>query len=370
MTGRAAALGAAACLALASCGGPKEPPAYPYIADRPRVLYATGEGLSAARGAAARGASASSAPNASIMTADSRSIVAAINGFGYARIEADPAVPSGRRARGAAGSDGVAYRVVNVALASSLEGLTTAGIWPTSSGFALQLYRDPFTEPIAGRAAGGGAGASGGAGAARLFEIGAIEGERALPCPAAQEGFELFALFPARDSWLGELRRDGRDSVELSFFAIDGPLGGGSVRKVGRAAFEAALSPLLLYSLQGLEGASLRSALAALGAGPFMARVRSPEGADAWYLSGGAAEEAEQAWAWSLGSGRVLALSASGVLADAGRGPTKAVQLGSPCPGASYSALACAGGIVAAAWEAGTFPEIAAAGLVIAPLGR
>lgn len=390
----AAALGAAAlCLALASCG-PEDPPAYPYVADRPRVLFATADGLSATRpeGAAAP-ALASIAHNASILTADARSIVAAVNGSGYARIEAAPpgegprkrgggATPGGRESSGGAGrgrADGVAYRVVNVPLPSSFAGLTTGGIWPSGSGFILQLYRDPFFSGSGGAAQGKTAGRAVNMSAstpkdeaprALLLEIGAAFGERALPCPEAGEGFELFALFPSRGRWLGEQRREGPDSVDLAFFEAEAPLGAGTARSVGREVFEAALAPLPLLSLQGLEGAALRSALGALGPGPFMARLRSAEGADAWYLSGGKAEDAAQAWAWSLGGGRVIALSSAGRLSVAGAGPTRAVELGSPYGGASYTALACAGDIVAAAWEAGSFPEIAAAGLVIAPLGR
>jgi hypothetical protein len=41
-----------------------------------------------------------------------------------------------------------------------------------------------------------------------------------------------------------------------------------------------------------------------------------------------------------------------------------------PVPEASFTALAAAGGLAAAAWESGEFPYIAQAGLVIAPLPR
>jgi hypothetical protein len=383
----AAALCAALCASLASCGGPKDPPAYPYVADRPRVLFASAEGLSAARPAAASGATAGAlapmAHNASVLTADARSIVAAVNAFGYARVEtaasggtasdggrgleAGGAAARGRTTGG--GADGVAYRVINVPLASSFAGLTTAGIWPADSGFILQLYRDPFFAAADDSAARATAAAAGAAAGTRIIEIGRTDGERALPCPSAADGFELFALFPSRGTWLGELRRDDADSVDLAFFEADSPLGRAASRPVGRDVFESALSPLPLWSLQGLEGAALRSALRALGVGQFMTRLRSAEGEDAWYLSGGKAEDAAQAWAWSFGTGRVIVLSQSGALVDAGRGPTRVVELGSPYPGATYSALAAAGGIVAAAWEAGSFPEVVAAGLVIAPLG-
>ncbi len=403
---------AALCAALASCGGPKEPPAYPYVADRPRVLFATAEGLSAARpaavgataaadrtaqsggpDAAASGARVSLTRNASVLTADSRSIVAAINGFGYARIEAAPPDQAAgadgrgarRRARAGADASGVAYRVVNAPMRGCMDGLTTAGAWPIEGGFLIQLYLDPFsaapglaaTAPGLAAAAPGGAapsdGTAGAGGAARLIRIGAIEGESVLPCPAADEGFELFALFPCRGAdgaarWLGELRRDTRDSVELRFFEADSPFA--ETRPVGREAFESALSPKSLFALQGLEGAALRAAIAALGPGNFLVRYRSPSGEDAWYLSGGRVEDSAQAWAWAIGSGRVIALSASGRLADAGSRATRTVELGSPAAGASYTALAAASGIVAAAWETGTFPKVDAAGLVIAPLGR
>jgi len=210
---------------------------------------------------------------------------------------------------------------------------------------------------------------------ARILEIGAIEGERALAFPAAAptaEGFELFALFPAVDSrgaarWLGEMRRDTADSVELSFFEADDGLDG-SARPIAREVFESALSPKKVSSLQGLDGKSLSSALAALGTGPFLVRFRSSSGLDAWYLSGGRAEDASQAWAWSPSPGRVLALSASGSLVDASAGSMRKFELGSPAKGASYTGLAAASGILAAAWEVGSFPKVEAAGLVIAPL--
>lgn len=375
--GAAASLFAAACLALASCGGRAAPTAYPYLADRPRVLFATSRGLSIERQSAA-GAAAALAPNASILSADGRSIVAAVNGFGYARIEAehiDAAAAKMSRGRSRPGSaeKGVAYRVVNVPLRDVMEGLTTAGIWPIGGGFILQLYRDPFTDAPLGAAIAGGAVAPSGAAGARILEIGAIEGERVVDCPLASDGFELFALFPSLGAdgsmcWLGELRRDAKDSVELRFFEADSLVA--TARSVGRGVFESALSPKSIYSPQGLEGAALRSAVAALGQGPFLVRFRSIEGLDSWYLSAGRADEAAQAWAWGLGFGRVIALSATGRLADAGARATRTMELGLPAKGASYTALAAASGLVAAAWETGSFPAIEAAGLVIAPLDR
>jgi hypothetical protein len=383
---RIAAAAALLCLAAAACGPARESLEYPYVADRPRVLFATAGGLSAKRPAPRADDSSraeerrSTSYNASVLTADGRSILAVVNGAGWARIEAAApevaASKTGRRARRGGSKDGLAYRVVNSPFAPDFAPLSSAGAWPVEDGFIVQMYRDPFAAFVEGksmeqkyapaRPAPGVHGDS----ARRILEIDSSSAVRVVDLPGLPDGFELFALFPSRGRWLGELRRDTNDAVELSFFETDAPIGSSPARAVSREVFESALAPKSLLSLQGLEGAALRSALAALGEGPWMLRYRSASGDDAWYLSEDRPEDAKRLWAWSLGSGRVLVLTTSGTLIDAGTGGTRRTELGSPLSGAEHTALAAASGLVAAAWEVGSFPAVDEAGLVIAPLER
>lgn len=357
------------CLVTAACRPKPEWPAYPYVADRPRVLFASAEGLSAKQPLPRTGAAATKTEdrhngshNASVLTADGRSILAVVNGAGWARIEtasfdAKPRTVS----RSGAAKDGVAYRIVNIPFDSNFAGLKTAGAWPSAESFVIQLYRDPFDAESDG---GGLVAAS-----IPLLRIDS-SGAHAIDLPGIPDGFELFALFPSQGRWFGELRRDTKERVELSYFETDAPIGSSPARAVSRAVFESTLAPKSMFSLQGLEGAALRAGLAVLGKGPWMLRFRSAAGEDGWYLSEGRPEDAKQAWAWSLGSGRVLMLTATGTLIDSSIRGTRKTELGSPCPGSVYTGLAAASGLVAAAWEAGVFPAIDKAGLVIAPLDR
>jgi hypothetical protein len=365
----AAAAAVLLCLLTAACRPRPERPAYPYVADRPRVLFATAEGLSAKQPLPRAGAAATKSEdrqygshNASVVTSDGRSILAVVEGAGYARIEAASFDAKPRPLpRSGSAKDGVAYRIVNIPFDSNFAGLKAAGAWPSGESFVIQLYRDPFDAESGG---GGLVAAS-----IPLFRIDS-SGAHAIDLPGIPDGYELFALFPSQGRWFGELRRDTKERVELSYFETDAPIGSSPAKVLSRAVFESALAPKSLFSLQGLEGAALRSGLAALGKGPWMLRYRSAAGEDGWYLSEGRPEDAKQAWAWSLGSGRVLTLSASGTLVDSGIRGTRKTELGSPCPGSVYTGLAAASGLVVAAWEAGVFPAIDKAGLVIAPLDR
>ncbi len=177
--------------------------------------------------------------------------------------------------------------------------------------------------------------------------------------------------------------QEGRpDRVDSKFFAIDDPLASPpTVREIPRAEFEAALKPLPLASLGGALGTELCSALDALGKGPWLARLRSSHGDDRWYLSSGKPEEATNAYAWSIdgptpnGSGAgpaaptVLVLVPDGRLAIArGGGAPSLGAIAAPEEGASFTALAAAGPLAAAAWESGVFPYISSAGIVLRPL--
>jgi len=374
---------AAILLAASLAGCAKKPPeipapVFPYAADSPRVFYASASGLTeslpAASASGAEGAPATRAPNASVLSSDGRAIIAAVNGWGIASvianagasIEASPVSP--------------AYRIVGTPLPSIFAGLTAAGAWPVGGGFLVQLFRDPFTEapsspshldppyPLPKTRL---AYLSGGVGAADPLEPFASE---------AASGFELFALLPSEGKWFAELRKDGPDRADLKFLALADPSagvaagsGGGAALKpveIGRTEFEAALMPKSLASLGGAEGDSLRAAIKALGEGPWLVRLRSGKGGDSWYLSGGKAEDAAPVYAWSEPSG-MLALRPDGWLASSKAGSgTKLSSLGEAVPGASFTALAAAGELVAAAWETGEFPNIDEAGLVIAPLPR
>ena len=297
----------------------------------------------------------SSAPNGSVLSSDGRGIAVAVNGWGIERVETSP--------------DGRAYRLVDGHLPGLFPGLSTGGAWPLGGGFLFQLYRDPFSD--SGEA---GATAISPSSASRLVFLGR-EGRATTidPFPPGRDaGFELFALLPAEGTWFAELRKDAAERVDFEFYAIDDPLtGSSSAREIRRTQFEAALTPLPLSAISGEVGASLRSALALLGTGPWLARIRSDTGEDRWYLSSGNAEEATKVFVWtSVGdTARVLVLGTDGRLAlSDGRGEPVLTSIAAPVEGAAFTTLAAAGKIAAAAWEAGDFPFVSSAGIVLVPL--
>jgi hypothetical protein len=340
------------------------PTVYPYSAAAQKVFYAAAEGLSeappTAHAASGEGVLASRAPNASVLSSDGTRMVAAINGWGMATIETAPS--------------GAAYRIVGTPLGASFAGLTTGGAWPMGGGFLVQLFHDPFSEdppPISHLVP------SAPVSASRLafFDAGKGAAQALDPLPGGLDpGFELFALLPAGGRWFAELRKDSPDRVDLKFLALGDPLAPAravaSPEEIGRAEFQAALQPKALASLPGKDNASLGSALALLGEGPWLVRLRTSRGDDAWYLSAGKPEEATSILAWS-GSTETLALRSDGALAfsNAGGG-TELLSLAAPVPGAAFTALTAIDGLAAIAWESGEFPAIASAGLVVVPLPR
>jgi len=355
-----------ALLAATAQGGcaRRQPPApavvYPYSSQVRRTFFATDSGLSELtfQGEAEAEMPASQAPHASVLSSDGRVILVAVNGWGVERVELSP--------------DGSSYRLAD-SPQPGFNGLTAGGAWPLAGGFLVQLYRDPFLERAAAPGAASGAAPS----PARLFYMDAA-GLLSLPSPfppGLEAGFEPFAILPAGGSWFAELRKDGAERVSLKFFALDSPLGSSlSAREIRRADFESALSPLPLSALAGGEGASLRTALGALGRGPWLARLRSGAGEDRWYLSSGRPEEAQNVYAWSLGGPaggeRSLVLTGDGRLAAADALKASVTELEAPAPGAQFTALAASATSAAAAWEAGTFPSISSAGVMILPLPR
>lgn len=329
-------------------------PVFPYAADAPKVFYATSSGLSEVtfQGESETELPASRAPNASVLSSDGKSIAVAVNGWGVERIDSSP--------------DGRAYRIVDYPLPAVFSGLVTGGAWPMGGGFLVQLYHDPFpdsSEP----------GASAPASGFRLAFFGGDGGAAMTPSPFPKDldpGFELFALLPADGTWFAELRKDAAERVDYKFFALGDPLArSSSTREIDRTEFESTLKPLA--RIEGDIGRSLRSALALLGKGPWLARLRSDSGEDRWYLTSGKAEEAANAFAWRVSGEpeKVLVLSSDGRLAMAdGLGEPTLTGIAAPVEGAAFVAVAVAGNIAAAAWEAGEFPYISSAGLVLTPL--
>lgn len=356
---------------------------YPYSSASPRVFYATevglvGEAPTKEAGAAAEAAlPASRAPNASVLSSDGVSISAAINGWGVARIECAPPATGAQKAVGLATG---AYRIDLSPQHELFSGLSTGGSWPVKGGTLVQLYRDPFTE--AGGATSGGDATTGLATTRLVFLDGSKGGGAKALDPFASmagPGYELFALLPSGGSWFAELRKDSPERVDLKFLALGDPLaaeGAGSVREIRRSDFEAALKPKALSSLGGDSGLALRAALASLGKRAWLVRLRSSAGDDAWYLSSGLPEDALPVYAWSTGSA-VLALRSDGWLAIGdSRGARSLSRLELPREDAAFTALAAAGdlaadgNLVAAAWEAGIFPSLEAAGLVVERIAR
>jgi len=370
-----ASLGLSGCARKAPEAAP-QPIAYPYSSATPRVFYATETGLVAEAPAERDGAAiaaarpASRSPNASILSSNDASIIAAINGWGMARIEINTSSNV---------EQGANYRVVGTPLPELFSGLSTGGAWPVKGGMLVQLYRNPFYEDADANQGSSKAGLP----SSRLFFIDDSKtGEAKVLDPfvsMAGPGYELFALLPSGGSWFAELRKDSPERVDLEFFTLGDPLAtqgttgspnGGAIRGIQRSDFEAALKPRPLSSLEGDPGKTLRTALTSLGAQSWLTRLRSASGEDAWYLSSGAPEDASTAYAWADGD-RVTVLRQDGWIATAdAKGSRSLTRFALPRSDASFTALATAGDLVAAAWEAGVFPSIEAAGLVVARFAR
>jgi len=365
------ALCAFVALGLSGCArkAPEAPPiVYPYSSAAPRVFYATETGIVDEAPAAKVGAAssearpASRAPNASVLSSNGRAILVAINGWGIARIEIS-----------AGAERGGYYRVVGTPLPELFSGLSTGGAWPLKGGTLVQLYRDPFTESGTAKVA-----------PARLVFLGDSGLTKALDPfgTTAGPGYELFALLPSGASWFAELRKDQPERVDLKFLALDDPLaaqgaagnpsaGAAAISEINRSDFEAALKPKPLDSLlAGDSGKALRAALAGLGKRAWLVRLRSDTGEDAWYLSSGNAEDALPVYAWTDGK-TVMALRSDGWIGcgDA-QGGSSLSRIALPREDASFVALAAAGELATAAWEAGAFPNLDAAGLVIERIAR
>ena len=347
----------AGCARKAPLPTPPTVPVYPYRSDTTKVFYATPSGLSEMtfQGEGETEMLLSSAPNGSVLSSDGKGIAVAVNGWGIERVEASP--------------DGRAYRLVDSHLPGLFPGLSTGGGWPLGGGFLFQLYHDPFSD--SGEA---GVTVAPPSSATRLVFLDREGRATAIdPFPSGGDpGFELFALLPAEGTWFAELRKDAAERVDFEFFAIDDPLAvPRSSREIHRAQFEAALTPLPLSGISGDLGVSLRSTLALLGSGPWLARIRSDTGEDRWYLSSGNAEEATKVFVWVTAgdTARVLVLGTDGRLAlSDGRGEPVLTSIAAPVEGAAFTTLAAAGNIAAAAWEAGEFPFVSSAGIVLAPL--
>jgi hypothetical protein len=370
----AAAVVLALGLFLAGCArkAPEAPPTvYPYSSTAPHIFYATETGLvdeapAAKGGVAPSGARpASQAPNASVLSSNGRVILAAINGWGIARIECAPARAD-------------YYRVVGTPQPELFSGLSTGGAWPLKGGTLVQLYRDPFTESGTAKVAPARLVFLDGGGLAKALDpFGAMAGP----------GYELFALLPSGSSWFAELRKDQPERVDLKFLALGDPLvaqaaavspsaGAATIREIRKPDFEAALKPRPLDSLSGDSGKALRAALAVLGKREWLVRLRSDTGEDDWYLSSGKAEDALPVYAWTDGK-TVMALRSDGWIGSGdAQGASSLSRIELPREDASFVALAAAGelvasgNLVAAAWEAGIFPNLDAAGLVVEHIAR
>jgi hypothetical protein len=292
--------------------------------------------------------------------ASSKRIVAALNRFGVGVLETSP--------------DGRNYRLLNTALADFAV-QSVAGLWPRGPGsaaredaFLLELFRDPFVEGSLARNDEN----------PELLTLSAKGEAQRLP-RLGEPGEDLFALFPGPGGrWYAELRTEKVLGAKLRYVSLAAPEEKSGSRELSRELFETSLAPRPL----ALAPTSLRTALAFLGAGPFLVHARDQNGGEGFWLTGGKAEEASEIFAW-LGAGEeacvVLDPSGRGAfVAPGGVGGARDFSLKAPLSGARFSTLAAllppsseAGvGLVAAGWEDGVFPMVTASGLVVAPLPR
>jgi len=397
----ATALALLAALALPGCGGRKDaaatqPPEYPWQASVQGDFLASRDGLvplSAAGGAAggaASGAASGAAGTEAVASplalraaalsapAPGGFILAALNRYGLGFVEPSP--------------DGAAYKVRSLSL-PEMGGQQVAGLWPRdarSDSFLLELSRDPFTAGLPPRSDF----------SPELLVIDRKGAATTLP-RLGEEGEDLFALLPGPSGrWYAEFRAEAPLGARLRYASLASPENRKSAADLRRDLFEAALAPRSLAS----GPMALREAVSALGlaAGQgLLIRAKDGAGADAYWLSSGALEDAAEAYAWLSADGdeAVVALrSGAAAWASSGSGgAAKAFAVRPALPGAEVSGIAAlfashgagtgaagagaagmagvagaagspAGGLAVVSWESGTFPSVSAAGISVLPL--
>ncbi|MDA8426880.1 MAG: hypothetical protein M0Z80_12160, partial [Treponema sp.] len=345
-----------------ACGRRAAPP-YPYSAAAPRIFVATSDGLAVlppkadALSLAKLNGLAALVPDASVSTANGKAILVAVNRVGPVFVEPD--------------ADCRNYRLKAFPSPATFARLTAGGAWPHDGGFLVQLYRDPFSFPAA-------SGSSAGSPLGTLLSVGETGSIQVLASSGLVSesplGFGLFALYPAsQGGWLAELRRDDSNRVETRYLSAASPEDP-APRRLSRSAFEAKLEPRPLAEAAGPRGEALRHAIAALSASEggaswnsALIRARGADGGDVYYLDGGSIDEARAMFAWFLDDGRVMVLEQGGEAAvsdSSGRSVTLAFV--PPLPDAAFTSLAVCRDLAAASWTSGIFPDLRAAGLVVA----
>jgi hypothetical protein len=372
----AVAVVAAVALALSGCGGRKaaaatQPPEYPWQAAEQGDFLAGTEGLvplstacyGAARGAAgSEGVASPLALRAAALSAPPSGglVLAALNRYGLGYVESSP--------------DGAAYKVRSLGL-PEMGGQQVAGLWPRdarSGSFLLELSRDPFTAGLPPRSDF----------SPELLLVGKDGAVSTLP-RLGEEGEDLFALLPGPSGrWYAELRAEAPLGARLRYVSLASPENRKSATDLRRDLFEAALAPRSLAS----GPLALRQAVSALGlaAGQgLLIRAKDSAGADTYWLSSGALEDAAEAYAWLSADGDEAAVvlrsgKAAWASGESGGG-ARAFAVRPAVPGAEMSGIAAlfpsrgAGGSVGAglavvSWESGTFPMVSAAGISVLPL--
>lgn len=351
-------LGAAALLAGAACGlascakkaAPK-PPEFAFPADAPAAFVLGPDGLRAvARGETVAEGEAQPSPLAlrvACLASDASGsmLVAAENRFGLNLLLPSP--------------DGKAYKVLNRPLAETAS-QSAFGLWPRGDGFLLELYRDPFVDGAAKRSDE----------APELLLV-SRDGKATTLSRLGDPGEDLFSLVPAPGgTWFAELRSEQALGARLRYRAYATPENRGSGKEVSRDDFEASLAPKPL----SLAPASLRAAASLVAAsGQVLVHARTAAGAEAYWLSGGAPELATELLAWVGPEEEAsVAISRDGHGAVAKGGDAQAFLLAAPAAGATFSSVSAlfGQGIVAASWETGSFPDVSASGLCVAPLPK
>ena len=386
-TATVAALALLAALALSGCGGRKaaaatQPPEYPWQATIQGDFLAGSDGLvplsAAASGDAggATGVEAVASPlalRAAALSAPASGgfVLAALNRYGLGYVEPSP--------------DGAAYRVRSESR-PEMGGQQVAGLWPRdarSGSFLLELSRDPFTAGLPPRSDF----------SPELLLVGKDGAVSTLP-RLGEEGEDLFALLPGPSGrWYAEFRAEAPLGARLRYASLTSPENRKSATDLRRDLFEAALAPRDLAS----GPMALREAVSALGlaAGQgLLVRAKDNAGADSYWLSSGALEDAAEAYAWlsADGDGAVVVLRSGAAAWASGvsGGAAKAFTVRPAISGAEVSGIAAifaarggagaapagmtgaagspAGGLAVVSWESGTFPSVSAAGISVLPL--
>lgn len=233
--------------------------------------------------------------------------------------------------------------------AAEFEGRTVAPSWGSGGEAVFLLYRHPVYELAEPRSP------------ASATIAATLEDARVVR-PGV--GDDAFAAYPAAPGeWLAQYRSETEERVTTAYARLGleaGALEAIRTTAVTREDFERLVAP------EPMERApeALRAAVAAIG-GPVLLEARLPDGSRRAFVRG---DPGQAAPAWGHLDGGIACVATDDwrvIVADGGDASAVSLATMSPCPGATVRDAILLDGALILLWEAGSFPELWASGLMV-----